>query len=94
MKIKPSEAEWAEIVAVYQESGQSMSGFCQERSLSTSALYRRLRKSRSSSSEFIELPRALVKSTHYEIWINGATLKLPTTERASRIAELMRALSC
>jgi hypothetical protein len=52
-----SKAEWAAILEEYATSGKSLEVFCQERDVSESSLYRRLRKRNEVEGEFVELPR-------------------------------------
>jgi len=76
----------------YKSSGLSVKEFCRERELCESSVYRRLRK-QEPRLEFVEVsPVAL--SAAYEICIDGVTLRVPSSEPAVRIAELMRAVGC
>ena len=94
MRRQRTELEWAELLQAYKESGKSLSAFGEERGLSKSSLYGRVRKLRKSSSEFIELPRAAASNSFYELTISNVTLRIPSSEQPKRIAELMRALIC
>jgi len=88
-----SKAEWVVILEEYAASGKSLKAFCQEREVSESSLYRRLRKRNEVEGEFVELPRGRLL-TQYEMSVQGVTIRIPGNERASRIAELVRALGC
>lgn len=92
MRIQRTELEWTELLQAYEESGKSLSRFCEERGVPKSALYRRVGKARKVSSEFIELPRAAASNSFYELAISNVTLRIPSSEQPKRIAELMRAL--
>ena len=70
----------------------SVKRFCVVRGLCDTSLYRRLGREE-GSREFIELPRG-AQSGSYEICVDGVTLKVPSSEAAFRIAELMRAVRC
>jgi hypothetical protein len=85
-------SEWALIMQEYQRSGMSVKEFCRERVLSDSSVYRRLRK-QERLLEFVELPPVWL-SPSYEICVDGVTLKVPSSELAVRIAELIRAVRC
>jgi hypothetical protein len=88
-----SKAEWEVILEDYATSGKSLEAFCQERDVSKSSIYRRLRKSNEQAGEFVELPR--VRSlVQYEVSVQGVTIRIPANERVARIAELVRALGC
>jgi transposase-like protein len=79
-------------MAEYKSSGLSVKEFCRERGVCDSSVYRRLCKEE-PRLEFVEVsPVAL--SVAYEICIDGVTLKVPSSEPAVRIAELMRAVRC
>jgi len=85
-------SEWAQIMAEYKSSGLSVKEFCRERGLCESSVYRR-RGKQERRLEFVEVsPVAL--SAAYEICVDGVTLKVPSSEPAVRIAELMRAVGC
>jgi transposase-like protein len=88
-----SESEWAAIVEEYATSGKSRKAFCREREVSESSIYRRIRKGKQQSGEFIELPHAR-SLTQYEVCVKGVTIRIPANERVARIAELVRALGC
>lgn len=88
-----SKAEWAAILEEYATSGKSLEAFCQERDVSESSIYRRLRKRNEAEVEFVELPQAR-SLTQYEVCVKGVTVKIPGSERVARIAELVRALGC
>jgi transposase-like protein len=93
-----SRAEWQVILEEYATSGKSLEAFCQERDVSESSIYRRLRKRSEQRGEFVELagvgsPRAL-SLVQYEVSVNGVTIRIPSNERVARIAELVRALGC
>jgi hypothetical protein len=88
-----SRAEWQVILEEYAASGKSLEAFCQERDVSESSLYRRLRKRGEQAGEFVELPRVR-SGVQYEVSVNGVTIRIPGNERVARIAELVRALGC
>jgi len=88
-----SKAEWAAILEEYATSGKSLEIFCQERDVSESSLYRRLRKCSEQQGEFVELPRGR-SLAQYEVSVQGVTIKIPASERVARIVELVRALGC
>jgi transposase-like protein len=88
-----SESEWQIILEDYSRSGQSVESFCKERGVCKSSIYRRTRKTDKRDGEFVELPRP-VAPLHYEISIKGVTLRIPSSERADKIAELVRAVAC
>jgi hypothetical protein len=88
-----SKAEWASILEEYSCSGQSLEVFSRERGISPSSMYRRLRKLNCGEGEFVELPRPWMPS-QYEVLVNGVTLRIPSSETANRIAELVKALGC
>jgi transposase-like protein len=50
-----SRAEWQVILEEYATSGKSLEAFCQERDVSESSIYRRLRKRSEQRGEFVEL---------------------------------------
>jgi hypothetical protein len=88
-----SRAEWQVILEEYAASGKSLEAFCQERDVSESSIYRRLKKRSEEAGEFVELSR--VRSlVQYEVSVNGVTIRIPGNERVARIAELVRALGC
>lgn len=87
-----SASEWALIMQEYKSSGMSVKEFCRERGLCDSSVYRRLGK-QEPLLEFVELPPVAL-SPSYEICVDGVTLKVPSSELAGRIAELMRAVRC
>ncbi len=88
-----SESEWAAILEEYATSGKSRKAFCREREVSESSIYRRMRKGKQQSGEFVELPR-VQSLAQYEVSIQGVTIRIPANERVARIAELVRALGC
>ena len=88
-----SKAEWAAILEEYATSGKSLEVFCQERDVSESSIYRRLRKCSEQGGEFVELQRARPLA-QYEVSVQGVTISIPGNERVSRIVELVRALKC
>jgi hypothetical protein len=88
-----TKAEWAAILEEYATSGKSLDAFCQERDVSASSIYRRLRKHNEAEGEFIELPRRR-PLTQYEVCVKGVTIKIPANEQVARIAELVRAVGC
>lgn len=88
-----SKAEWKVILEEYATSGKSLEAFCQEREVSESSIYRRLRKGNEQAGEFVELPRAR-SLVQYEVCVQGVTIRIPAHERVARIAELVEALRC
>jgi len=88
-----SKAEWAAILEEYATSGKSLEVFCQERDVSESSIYRRLRKCSERGGEFVELQRGR-SLAQYEVSVQGVTISIPGNERVSRIVELVRALKC
>ena len=79
-----SKAEWAAILEEYATSGKSLEAFCQERDVSESSMYRRLRKHSEQEGEFVEPPRARPPA-QYEVSVQGVTISIPGNERVSRM---------
>lgn len=88
-----SKAEWQVILDEYATSGKSLEAFCQERDVSESSIYRRLKRRSEQAGEFVELSRVR-PLVQYEVSVNGVTIRIPGNERVARIAELVRALGC
>ena len=88
-----SNAEWAVILEENATSGKSLEAFCQERDVSESSSYRRLRKRNEQEGEFVELSDALSLAQN-EVSAQGGTIRISGNERVARIAELVRALGC
>jgi hypothetical protein len=77
-----SRAEWQVILEEYVTSGKSLEAFCQERGVSESSIYRRLKKRSEQLGEFVELSR--VRSlVQYEVSVNGVTIRIPGNERVA-----------
>jgi hypothetical protein len=72
-------AEWQVILEEYAASGKSLEAFCQERDVSKSSLYRRLRKRNEQAGEFVELPGAwssrATSLVQYKVGFNGVTME-------------------
>jgi hypothetical protein len=88
-----SDAEWDLILEEYSRSGQSLDKFCREHAIGRSSIYRRLQRLNQREVEFVELPRPSVPM-QYELIANSVTLRIPSSETANRIAELVKALGC
>ena len=92
MGVSRSESEWEQLLSEQSVSGVTIKEFCRARGISKSSFYKQ-RMNKGSGKEFVELlPKSTTSS--YEVIVNGVTVKIPSTECATRIADLVRALTC
>ena len=86
-----TESEKAKILRDLSRSGLSMTAFSRQSGVAASTLCKWRRQSEGSSREdFIEL----TGEGFYELEVGSVRVKIPSTERAERISELVRALGC
>ena len=88
-----SESEKQQLLAELSSSNESITEFCRRKGLGSSTLWKWRKgsqtKPRSVSDDFIELGPV----DHYELVLGKVVLKVPRTESALRVADLIRALS-
>jgi hypothetical protein len=97
MGVARSESEWEQLLSERSVSGVTIKALCRARGINKSSFYKqRINKgadNEGDGKEFVELlPKSTTRS--YGEIVNGVTVKIPSTECATRIADLVRALKC
>jgi len=88
MRKRYSSKAKAELLQKLRESGLSIPAFSRQVGVTDVTLYKWRKESR---GDFIEIGAAPL---HYEIQRGEVILRVPATERAERLGELMNELSC